>query len=75
MTQVTLDEETLRRLQIFADHSIARYQNGGDGKLKDWEDARSYAVEVVSTLLFSNPGLCDYRRRFEQIAETRKNPK
>lgn len=75
MTQITIDSETLAKLQKFADHSIVRYQNGGNGNLRDWEDARSYAVEVARALLWDNPELCDYMRRFNVISESRKNPK
>jgi hypothetical protein len=73
MTTVTLDAETLARLQKYADHSIDRHQNGA--KMKDWEDARSYAVEVANALLWANPDLCDYMRRFNEISEKRKSTK
>jgi len=79
MATIELDEDTLRCLQRYADQRVEREQTGGSstmkGSLKDWEDARSYAVDVATAILYGNPGLCEYTTRINKIREARKSSK
>ena len=66
-------DETDYKLKKFTDLSCENYANGMSQK--EWENARSYAVEVVLSILRDNPNIFDYSKRVDVISKERyENP-